>query len=80
MRISYGPPGATGVKSLQYVSGVGDDADFVTTNLHLVAKPVGVLALGTWAYALATRNAKLRKRALAVSIGAFVVQLLTSSR
>lgn len=83
MKIAYGPPGAVGVKSLQYVSGgdgIGDDADYVSTNLHLVAKPLGVLALGTWAYAWRTKKPKLKKQAMAVAIGAFVVQVLTRPR
>lgn len=79
MEISYGPPGAVGVKSLQYVSGT-DDADYVSTNLHLVAKPVGVLALGTLVYAWVAGKPKLKKQALAVSIGAFIVQALVSPK
>lgn len=77
MKIDYGPPGAVGVQSLQYVSGVGDDADYISTNLHLVAKPVGVLALGVWGYAWMTKKSDLKKQALAVSLGAFLVQILT---
>lgn len=77
MKISYGPPGAVGVKALQYVGEVGDDADYVSLGLHSIAKPVGALALGAWAYAWVTKKPQLKKMALGVSIAAFIVQLAT---
>jgi len=79
MKIAYGPPGAVGVKSLQYVSGddgIGD-ADYVSANLHRIAKPVGTVALGAWVYAWFTKDESLKKQAFAVSLAAFVVQAVS---
>ena len=78
MKIAYGPPGAVGVKHLAYVGdAVGDDADYVTGSLHRVAKPLGIISVGFWAYGAATKNRRLKKQALAVGIGALLVELLT---
>ena len=79
MKIAHGPPGSVGVKSLQYVGdvdGIGDDADYVTLGLHQLAKPVGSVALGVWVYGFATKNTKLKKQALAVSLAAFVIGMV----
>jgi hypothetical protein len=78
MKIAYGPPGAVGVKSLQYVGNVGDDADYTSSGIMNLAAPVAVLAAGVAAYAWSTKNKKLRTRAGAVAIGAAVVSLLKS--
>lgn len=72
MKIDHGPPGATGVKSLQYV---GDDADYKSTTLGQIAKPVGNVALGVWAYAWITGNRSLKLMALGVSVGSWLIQL-----
>lgn len=80
MMVEYGPPAVSGVKTLQYVSGIdgiGDDADYVTTNLQRAAGPISVLALGTWVYARFAGRPDLEKQAFAVSVGALAVQLLT---
>lgn len=77
MKIEYGPSGSTGVQQLQYVSGAGDDADYVSLGLHQIARPVGALALGTWAYAWATGRQGLKRQALATAVAAFVVSLTT---
>lgn len=85
MKVEYGPPGAAGVKSLQYVSGddydgIGDDADYISLGIHQIAKPVLALGLGTAAYSWVTKRERLKKQALAVSFAAFVVQLITRPR
>ena len=77
MKIEYGPPGESGVKSLQYVSGPGDDADYVSAGIHQIAKPAGALALGTWAFAWATGRDKLKRTALGVSVASWLVYLFT---
>lgn len=74
MKIDYGPPGAVGVKSLQYV---GDDADYTSTGLRQLAKPAGAIALGVWGFALVTGNKPLKKIALGVSVAAFLIQMVT---
>jgi len=71
VKIAYGPPGAVGVKSLQYV---GDDADYTSTGLRSVAKPVGAIALAVAAYAWKTGDKKLQKQALAVAAGALILK------
>jgi hypothetical protein len=75
MKLEYGPPGASGVKHLQYLS--ADEPDFVAGNLSRVSRPVAALAAGVWVYALITKREKLRRQALGVSIAAFVVGLVT---
>jgi len=72
MKIDHGPPGATGVKSLQYV---GDDADYSVTTLGQIAKPAGKLAVAVWAYAWITGNRSLKLVATGVGIGALLIQL-----
>ena len=76
MKIAYGPPGAVGVKHLQYLSG-DDDADYVSLGIARIARPVGALALGTWVYAAITKKPELKRRALGVSVAAFIVELIT---
>ena len=76
MKIEYGPPGAVGVKQFQYRSD-DDSADYISSGVHQIAKPLGAIALGTWAYAWITGREALRRRALGVSIAAFIVQLVT---
>jgi hypothetical protein len=73
VKIDYGPPAMMGVKHLQYV---GDDADYTSTGLQSLAKPVGLGALGVWGFAAVTGNQGLKKLALGVSVGAFLVQAL----
>lgn len=73
MKIDYGPPGAVGVKQLQYV---GDDADYVSIGLYQLAKPASAIALGVWGFAWVTGNRSLKRMALGVSVAAFFVQTL----
>jgi hypothetical protein len=82
MQIAYGPPGAVGVKSLEYVSGVDgtDDADYVTLGLNRVAKPISAVALGTWIFAWAMGLDSIKRKAFAVSIAAFAVQVFTKPK
>lgn len=77
MEIAYGPPGATGVKQLAYV---GDDADYTSTGLYGVARPASFVAAGVWVFAALTGAKTLKKQALAVSVAAFVVSVVTKPR
>lgn len=77
MKIDYGPPGATGVKQLQYV---GDDADYTSTGLQELAKPAGKIALGVWGYAWITKNQSLKTMALGVAVASWLVQLSGSPK
>lgn len=74
MKIAYGPPAVAGVKHLQYI---GDDADYVSTAISQYAKPAAAIAAGVWGYAFVTKNPQLKKQALAVGLGAFIVQMLS---
>ena len=74
MKIAYGPPGAVGVKQLQYV---GDDADYTSTNVTELAKPAAKVAAGVYVYALITGNRSLRLASLGVTAASLFV-LLTS--
>lgn len=77
MKIDYGPPGASGVKSLQYV---GDDADYRSMNVEELAKPVGKVAFGVWVYAWVTGNRSLKTVALGVSVASLFVQLTAKKK
>lgn len=75
MKLEYGPPGAVGVKHLQYMS--ADEPDYMSSGLQRLAKPVGALAAATWVFAWATGHDGLRRGALGVSVGALLVGLIT---
>ena len=77
MKIDYGPGPTVGVKTLQFV---GDDADFVSSDIHELAKPTAALSLGVWAYAWITDNQPMKKVALGVSVAAFLVQTLMAPK
>ncbi|MDP2607322.1 MAG: hypothetical protein Q8S00_32695 [Deltaproteobacteria bacterium] len=63
-------PGLSG-----YVS-VGD----VTGGLASMAKPLGLVALGVWGYAWATKNKKLQEIAGGTSIALFVIEVIGKAR
>lgn len=75
MKLEYGPPGAIGVKHLQYMS--ADEPDYLAGNLRQLARPVGTIAMATWAYAWATGREDLRRTAFGVALGSFLVGLLS---
>jgi C4-dicarboxylate transporter len=75
MKIDYGPPAVAGVKHLQYLS--ANEPDYVSGALGQYAHPVGVAALGVWGFAWITGQEKLKRTALGVSIGAFIVGIFT---
>lgn len=74
MKIAYGPPGAVGVKQLQYV---GDDADYTSMNVAELAKPAAKVAAGVWIYAFITGNRSLKVVSMGVTAASLFV-LLTS--
>lgn len=79
MKIAYGPPGAVGVKSLQYV-GDSESADYISSGLHRLTKPIGALSLGAWVYALINKNEKLKRQTLAISLAAFVIHIFSKEK
>jgi hypothetical protein len=76
MKIAYGPPGIAGVKHLQYVGDDGD-ADFTSTGLSQLARPVALGALGVAVYGGLTRRKKLLRQGGAVAIAAFLIEILS---
>lgn len=77
MKVSYGPPGIGGVKTLQYVSGTDGLGDTTGDLLAKVARPVGLVATGVWAYAKwGTKDRKLTKQASGVALGALLIEIL----
>jgi hypothetical protein len=74
IQLSYGPPGAVGVKHLQYLS---DDADYVSSGIYGIAKWAGIAAAATWGYAEVMGYETLRKRAMATAVASFLVGILT---
>ena len=73
MQIEYGPPGHKGVTEIM---GVGDDGLPERPPVYAAARAVEYISVGTWIYAWASGDKKLKKKAGAVAIGAFVVALL----
>lgn len=72
MIVEFGPPGATGVGTLQYLS--GDPLDAVST--RDIARQVGLAATAVWAWALVTKRRRARRTAFWVACGAWAYELL----
>ena len=70
MQVSYGPPGTTGVKSLQYLSGDEKELDrkgFAT---------LGLLAAGIWLYATHAKKTRWQQPAFVSAASLFLAQIV----
>lgn len=74
MKISYGPPGAVGVKQLQYVGDV-DIPD--TTGLKPYVKPAAKFAVGSWVAGWLGDSPMLKRTGLIIGLAALAVQYLS---
>lgn len=74
MHIEYGPPGVSGVTSLQYLSG---EETTEPSPLARWSRTVSVMAGVAWGLSFASRQPKgVRRRLAAGSIGAAILSVL----
>jgi len=75
MIIEHGPPGARGVTQLAYM---GDDYSNSTIagGVQRLSRPIAAVSTGIWGYALVCGDRKLRRKAGAVAVGAFLVSFV----
>jgi hypothetical protein len=76
VKVEYGPPGQSGVKTLMHV---GEEDGPVARNaeIHRVSGTVGMVSVGVWAWAYLADNEQLRKYAFATSVMSFVAKFAT---
>jgi hypothetical protein len=78
MIIEQGPPGATGVKSLQYVGDDGlGEADYISSGLNQLSKPVVALAAGAFLFGWLMGRSRIVRTSLAVGAGALAIKYFT---